>query len=125
MVVYESFTNKCAYSHYSLYLNLPSSLFPVPPSIDGDSASPSNQSVIMGQPIYINCPVTGKPPPRVNWLKDGEPLSVDLDPNLRLLVEGRRLEVLSARIIDRGRYTCIGESVAGEVAKDFDLDVYG
>ena len=97
----------------------------VPPSIDEETASPSNQTVTQGQPVHINCPVTGKPPPRVNWFKDGEPLSPDLDPNLRVLAGGRRLEIIGAKITDRGRYRCIGESVAGEIAKDFNLDVYG
>lgn len=96
----------------------------VPPSIDGDASSPVNQTVIEGQPIYINCPVTGKPPPRVNWLKDGEPLSAEHDPNVRLLADGRRLEVISAKFTDRGRYTCVGESVAGNVAKNYSLDVF-
>ncbi|XP_076455301.1 hemicentin-1-like isoform X2 [Babylonia areolata] len=96
----------------------------VPPSINEDNSSPTNQTVAEGQTAHIDCQVSGKPPPRVTWLKEGEPLSPELDPNVRLVAEGRRLEILSAKVTDRGTYTCVGESVAGEVAKDFNLDVY-
>ncbi|CAG5129711.1 unnamed protein product, partial [Candidula unifasciata] len=96
----------------------------VPPNVDESSLSPSNQSVVSGQPLYINCPIQGKPPPQVRWLKDGEPISVDQDPNVKLLAEGRRLELISAKITDRGRYTCIGENVAGKTARDFTVNVF-
>ncbi|KAL8608110.1 hypothetical protein ACOMHN_016565 [Nucella lapillus] len=96
----------------------------VPPTINLESSSPTHQTVAEGQSAYIDCQVTGKPPPRVSWLKEGEPLSPELDPNIRLVAEGRRLEILNTQVTDRRRYTCVGESVAGEVAKDFNLDVY-
>ncbi|PVD21525.1 hypothetical protein C0Q70_17323 [Pomacea canaliculata] len=96
----------------------------VPPNLDQDSSSPSNQTAIEGQPIYINCPISGKPTPRILWLKDGEPLSVERDPNIRVLADGRRLEISAARITDRGRYTCVGQSVAGELAKHHDVTIY-
>lgn len=97
----------------------------MPPNLDQDSSSPSNQTAIEGQPIYINCPISGKPTPRILWLKDGEPLSVERDPNIRVLADGRRLEISAARITDRGRYTCVGQSVAGELAKHHDVTIYG
>lgn len=97
----------------------------VPPGVDSNSSSPLNQTVIQGQPLYINCPISGKPSPRVLWLKDGEPLSADLDPNIRILAEGRRLEILRSKVTDRGRYTCVGQNVAGEISREYGLDVFG
>lgn len=62
---------------------------------------------------------------KVRWLKDGEALSVDHDPNVKLLADGRRLELVNARVTDRGRYTCIGENVAGKTTRDFTVSVLG
>ena len=58
-------------------------------------------------------------------MKDGDVLHTDLDPNLRVHADGRRLEILGARISDRGVYTCIGENIAGTTEKEFDVDVHG
>ncbi|XP_012942941.1 hemicentin-1 [Aplysia californica] len=96
----------------------------VPPYVDEAGMSPFNQSVVTGQPLYVNCPIQGKPPPQVKWLKDGEPLSADLDPNVRLLAEGRRLELVNARVTDRGRYLCVGENIAGRTTRDFLVNIY-
>ncbi|XP_059151468.1 hemicentin-1-like [Physella acuta] len=94
----------------------------VPPSVDESGLSPANQSVISGQTLYINCPIQGKPPPQVRWLKDGEPLS--LDASIRLHGEGRRLELFNAQVTDKGRYVCIGENIAGQTTRDFVVDVF-
>ncbi|KAI8779431.1 hemicentin-1, partial [Biomphalaria glabrata] len=96
----------------------------VPPTVDESSLSPFNQSVISGRTLYINCPIQGKPPPQVRWLKDGEPLVTGLDVNVRLQAEGRRLELINAQITDRGRYVCIGENIAGQTSRDFSVNVF-
>ncbi|KAH9500753.1 Hemicentin-1, partial [Bulinus truncatus] len=36
----------------------------VPPTVDESGLSPTNQSVISGRSLYINCPIQGKPPPQ-------------------------------------------------------------
>ena len=99
--------------------------FSVPPTIDTDKATASNSSVIKNNPLYLHCPITGKPRPKVTWFKDGEVISPELDPNLRLLADGRRLEIVGARVLDAGTYRCVGENVAGETEKDFDVHVHG
>ncbi|ESO95847.1 hypothetical protein LOTGIDRAFT_144501 [Lottia gigantea] len=81
-------------------------------------------SVVIGQPLYINCPVSGTPPPQVTWYKDDQVVSPELDPNLRIHANGRRLEIVSAKVTDRGRYQCVGENVAGETLKNYTVDVY-
>lgn len=57
--------------------------------------------------------------------KDGDLLNTDLDPNLRVHADGRRLEILGARVSDKGAYTCVGENIAGSIEWDFDVDVHG
>ena len=109
------------YRNLSLYF----SFFSVPPSIDTVNASPSNSTVIKNNPLYLDCPVTGIPRPKVFWYKDGEIVSPDLDPNLRLLAEGRRLEIIGARVTDAGSYKCVGENVAGKTEIDFEVGVHG
>ena len=100
-------------------------LFLVPPEIDNTNASPVNNTVVKSNRFYLDCPVSGIPRPKVIWYKDGEVVSPDLDPNLRVLADGRRLEVVGARVTDAGLYKCVGENVAGKTEKDFDVDVHG
>lgn len=99
--------------------------FTVPPKLDEKSASPGNMSVVLGQPIFIHCPVSGIPPPEVTWYKDGDLVLPELDPNLRVLAEGRRLEIINARVMDTGKYKCVAENVAGETRKEYEIDVHG
>ncbi|KAK6167247.1 hypothetical protein SNE40_021325 [Patella caerulea] len=96
----------------------------VPPVIDDPTASPDDMSVVIGQPLYINCPVSGIPPPQVTWYKDGMVVSPELDPNLRIQANGRRLEIVSAQVRDRGRYECVGENIAGKTDKAYTVDVH-
>ncbi|KAK3087485.1 hypothetical protein FSP39_006555 [Pinctada imbricata] len=96
----------------------------VPPKIDVGSVSPGNLSVIIGSSLLINCPVTGIPPPQITWFKDGVIVSPILDPNLRTFGNGQRLEVVSARVTDAGRYTCKGDNPAGSTEENFNVAVY-
>lgn len=52
-------------------------------------------------------------------------LNTDLDRNLRVHADGRRLEILGARVSDKGVYTCVGENIAGTTETEFDVDVHG
>ena len=97
----------------------------MPPEIDSTNASPDNNTVIKNNPLYLDCPVSGIPRPKVIWYKDDEIISPDLDPNLRVLADGRRLEIIGARVTDAGSYKCVGENVAGKTEKEFDVDVHG
>ncbi|XP_067662288.1 hemicentin-1-like isoform X1 [Haliotis asinina] len=96
----------------------------VPPTIDEDLSSPNNMTVVVGQPLYINCPIGGIPPPVVNWFKDGQPLSPELDPNINVLANGRRLEVTNAKVTDRGLYMCFAENVAGKLEQSYEVYVH-
>jgi len=54
--------------------------------------------------------------------KDSEVRYPDLDPNINLQADGRRLEVVGARVTDTGGYTCVGENVAGTVESTLMLE---
>ena len=73
--------------------------------------------------VLLECPVAGIPPPKVQWLKDGEPLI--LSEGQRLISDNRQLEIERAQVTDTGRYTCIATNEAGELQRYFDLEVYG
>ena len=62
---------------------------------------------------------------QVTWMKDGVLMSSNVDPNVRTLAEGRRLEIANARVTDRGRYVCVGENIAGRTQRDFVVNVFG
>ena len=52
-------------------------------------------------------------------------MSPEVDPNLRIHADGRRLEILEARVTDTGQYKCVGENVAGSSEQTIDVDVHG
>ena len=58
-------------------------------------------------------------------MKDGLLMPANIDPNVRSLAEGRRLEIVNARVQDRGRYVCVGENIAGRTERDFIVNVFG
>ena len=77
----------------------------------------------MNRTVLLECPVSGVPPPKVRWLKNGEVLS--LRQGLRLLAGGRQVELFRAQVNDTARYTCIAVNEAGELRRNFDLEVLG
>ncbi|KAK3592726.1 hypothetical protein CHS0354_007728 [Potamilus streckersoni] len=96
----------------------------VPPKIDQESATKSNISIIVGNPLYLDCPVSGIPRPKILWYKNGEIISPDLDPNVRVYAEGRRLEIVNVRVTDTGNYKCVAENVVGKTDRGFGVDVH-
>lgn len=105
--------------------NLPPFSFTVPPSIDPSIVSNYNLSVIVEHPIAIDCPANGVPPPNVVWYKDGYPIIAEIEPNIRIISGGRRLEITAAEVGDTGEYKCEAENTAGEVEQEYVLYVWG
>ncbi|XP_051232997.1 hemicentin-1 isoform X2 [Dicentrarchus labrax] len=93
----------------------------VPPSIIGQVKVPENVSVVVKNPVALNCEASGIPLPAITWLKDGRPIKASS--SVRVLSGGRSLRLMHAAVEDAGRYTCIVSNSAGEERKNFDLDI--
>ncbi|XP_025019182.1 hemicentin-1 [Python bivittatus] len=92
----------------------------VQPSISGNNEM---VTVVVNNPVRLECEARGIPAPILTWLKDGSPVSSVSD-GLQILSGGRILALTSAQISDTGRYTCVAVNAAGEEQRDIDLRVY-
>ncbi|XP_034438633.1 hemicentin-1 isoform X1 [Hippoglossus hippoglossus] len=93
----------------------------VPPSIIGQVQFPENVTVVVKNPVALNCEAAGIPLPAISWLKDGRPIKATS--SVRILSGGRSLRLMHAAVEDAGRYTCIVSNSAGEERKNFDIDI--
>jgi hypothetical protein len=96
--------------------------FTVPPSID-EANIVDSPKVIVNRTVILECPVSGFPPPQVRWLKNGE--SLEIQPGMTLSSTGRILEISRVQLTDTARYTCVAQNDAGELRRNFDLEVLG
>lgn len=95
----------------------------VPPSIIAGSDGPTDMKVVLSKSLILKCEAEGHPPPSLTWLKDGSPVAAR--ENLRVLEQGRKIEILSALPSDAGRYVCVATSVAGAREIKYDVSVLG
>lgn len=79
--------------------------------------------VIKGKTIVLDCPVQGIPFPNITWMKNDEPLVMDV--RMRILLSGRHLELSMAAEADTANYICVGTNPAGVATMTFNLSVYG
>jgi len=79
--------------------------------------------IVVNRTVLLECPVSGIPVPRVKWLKNGKPL--EFSRRVRRLSSARRVQILRARVDDTARYTCIAVNDAGELRRNYDLQVLG
>lgn len=82
-------------------------------------------SVIAGQSIVIDCPAKGVPTPLISWFKDDREIKPSNSIDIRILYNGRRLEINSAKVSDAGRYKCRAQNDAGHADRRYDLFVFG
>ncbi|XP_019729819.1 roundabout homolog 2 isoform X2 [Hippocampus comes] len=92
---------------------------------------PSDLIVSKGEPATLNCKAEGRPPPSVEWYKDGERVETDKDDprSHRMLLPSGSLFFL--RIVhgrrskpDEGVYTCVARNYLGEaVSRNASLEV--
>nr|XP_061790885.1 hemicentin-1-like [Nerophis lumbriciformis] len=93
----------------------------LPPSIEGEQSGVSERKVVLSKALILECEAGGYPPPSLTWLKDGVPVQ-DGD-TLRVLDHGRKIQILSAKVLDSGRYVCVATSIAGETEVKYDVRV--
>ncbi|XP_061739556.1 hemicentin-1 [Nerophis ophidion] len=93
----------------------------LPPSIAGLESGPTEKKVVLSKPLLLKCEAGGYPPPSLTWLKDGVP--VRDGESVRVLDQGRKIEILSAMVSDSGRYVCVATSIAGETEVKYDVRV--
>ncbi|KAK7905187.1 hypothetical protein WMY93_017794 [Mugilogobius chulae] len=92
---------------------------------------PSDLIVSKGEPATLNCKAEGRPPPSIEWYKDGERVETDKDDprSHRMLLPSGSLFFL--RIVhgrrskpDEGVYTCVARNYLGEaVSRNASLEV--
>lgn len=99
----------------------------VVPRLNG-SQSVETVSVAVGGTVVLDCSVIeGVPDPVVRWHRNGSPLSLQAEPNVRTEEEGggQRLVVFGVQLMDSGVYSCVAANEAGSSSKDFLLNVLG
>ncbi|KAK2508441.1 hypothetical protein MC885_016939, partial [Smutsia gigantea] len=92
-----------------------------PPHING-SEEPVEISVIVNNPLELNCIASGIPAPKITWMKDGRPLPQTNQ--VQTLGGGEVLQISSAQVEDTGRYTCLASSPAGDDDKEYLVRVH-
>ncbi|MEE6496324.1 hypothetical protein FKM82_002300 [Ascaphus truei] len=93
----------------------------VSPRIVGDLNKPQNKKVIVGKSLTLECEATGHPLPLITWLKDGVPVEASL--NIRLLYNGKKLQIKNTLELDHGQYTCVATNIAGETEIEYEVIV--
>lgn len=86
--------------------------------------NPTSTRVEVGHRTELRCvaPV-GLPPPRIYWLRGGQPLQTDT--SIIVSTEGHLL-ISQARTQDTGNYTCVAENIAAKrLANPAQITVYG
>lgn len=86
--------------------------------------NPVSTKVEIGQQMELRCvPPVGLPPPRIYWLRGGQPLQTDT--SILVSSEGHLL-IGQARTQDTGNYTCVAENIAAKrTATSAFIRVYG
>ncbi|XP_060630493.2 hemicentin-1 isoform X1 [Anolis sagrei] len=94
----------------------------VPPVITNNKDEPEALTAVLDTSVNIECQAVGTPPPQINWLKNGLPLSISS--HIRLLSAGHVLRIVRMQIADVGMYTCVASNRAGVDNKHYSLHVY-
>uniref|UniRef100_A0A8B9H722 Hemicentin-1 n=1 Tax=Astyanax mexicanus TaxID=7994 RepID=A0A8B9H722_ASTMX len=90
----------------------------VPPSISSEGGM---VTVVVNDPVRLECEVDGVPRPAITWLKDGQ--LVTGEPRLQVMSHGRFLHINDVQVADTGRYSCLASNSAGDRSIHFNLNV--
>ncbi|XP_025405538.1 neogenin isoform X3 [Sipha flava] len=82
---------------------------------------PKDTMVLEKEDITLECEVTGKPPPRVVWLKNGDRIKQD---EYLQFVSGTNLKILGLMTMDSGMFQCLASNPAGNIQSSAFLNVF-
>ncbi|GFS46965.1 hemicentin-1 [Trichonephila inaurata madagascariensis] len=89
----------------------------VPPHIEQQSVTETFR-IKEGDVLRLNCEANGTPPPRILWLKNGQPVPLRL-----YQADEQVLEIQQISRKDAGRYVCVATNKVGSFEKDFSVVV--
>ncbi|CAH2311914.1 hemicentin-1 isoform X2 [Pelobates cultripes] len=93
----------------------------VPATIIGHSSKIEAKKVTVGNSLLLDCNAVGHPQPLLTWLKDGVP--VEINNNVRIEYNGKKLEIKNAEESDHGQYSCVATNIAGEAEIKYKVSV--
>ncbi|ETE68709.1 Hemicentin-1, partial [Ophiophagus hannah] len=109
-------TNAAGEAQQSIYLHVYE-----PPSLK-DAGMVRNETVIVNNPIQLECKVSGNPLPVVTWYKDNLPL-INIA-GITFLNRGQIAQIDAAQISDTGIYKCAVTNAAGVAELFYNLQVH-
>ena len=92
----------------------------VAPNIQDDNLV-DRPRIVVNRTVILECPADGVPPPEIKWMRQGVPLVVDK--HMKLTPDGQQLEISRVREDDSARFTCIATNEAGQITRNYDLEV--
>ncbi|KAM5295479.1 hemicentin-1 isoform 1-T1 [Glossophaga mutica] len=92
-----------------------------PPGLE-DAGKMLNETVVVNNPIQLECKATGNPLPVITWYKDNHPLSGST--SVTFLNRGQVIDIESAQITDAGIYKCVAINSAGATELFYSLQVH-
>ncbi|XP_047561044.1 hemicentin-1 isoform X2 [Lutra lutra] len=92
-----------------------------PPSLE-DAGKMLNETVVLNNPIQLECKAAGNPLPAITWYKDNHPLSASS--SVTFLNRGQIIDIESAQISDAGIYKCVAINSAGATELFYSLQVH-
>ncbi|XP_075384531.1 hemicentin-1 isoform X2 [Tenrec ecaudatus] len=91
-----------------------------PPSLE-DAGKMLNETVVVNNPIQLECKAAGNPLPAITWYKDNRPLSGS---SVSFLNRRQIIDIESAQISDAGIYKCVAINSAGATELFYSLHVH-
>uniref|UniRef100_A0A8C3GM35 Hemicentin 1 n=1 Tax=Cairina moschata TaxID=8855 RepID=A0A8C3GM35_CAIMO len=92
-----------------------------PPSLE-DAGKILNETVVVNNPIHLECRATGNPLPAITWYKDNRPLTSATSATFQN--RGQVLQIEGAQISDTGIYKCVTVNAAGSAELFYNLQVH-
>ncbi|XP_062437683.1 hemicentin-1 [Rhea pennata] len=92
-----------------------------PPNLE-DAGKMLNETVVVNNPIHLECRASGNPLPAITWYKDNRPLTSAA--SATFLNRGQILQIEGAQIADTGIYKCVAVNTAGTAELFYSLQVH-